>query len=800
MPLTPALSAQRLAEFLAALSAVPDGRPLERVAAERAARALAAEVAAVMAADGTVTASVGFPLGRVPGAILAEVAAGTRDEVPVPGAGVCRAVSVPIGGGAPGHLLVARSAGGFTMPGWAILDNDGGPNESIVDDGFTVDEVSLIRGMARVLELTLHARLTLAAERRQAEENSRLLRTLQVRQRLLEQISEVQRAITRRAPLPRILDTITAAARDLLDDDVAGLRIRDPDDPGVLLLMASTGLPDQLVQRVWELPLETGGPVVEAYLRGDLVVSSDPARLTSLNNDHVRAVMAAPVHENSTVVGCLVVGSYQEDRRYTAGDRNLLAMFAEQVSLALTDARTREAIVAAYHDSLTGLASRALFLDRLAHRLAEVRDGRQGAARPTHPPVPRPREPEEGRPAGHPAVLFVDLDRFKTVNDSLGHSAGDLLLVGVAERLRGCLGAQDTAARVGGDEFTIMLSDVTGPEQAKGVADRILDSLRAAFPIHGGEVFIDASIGVAVGTDPGQDAEGLVRDADVAMYHAKQRRTRCELFQPAMHTTFVRRLGVEANLRRALEHGEFVLRYQPIVALDGGEVVGLEALLRWQHPQRGLLEPAEFVPIAEDAGLIVPIDRWVLGEACRRAASWNARRPVERPLTITANLSARGLQQPDLPGVVAGALRDSGLGPECLVLEITESLLLNDTDTTMHRLGALKAQRVRIAIDDFGTGYSSLAYLRRFPMDIVKVAKSFVDDIAVDPVASAVARAIVQLGQLLNLTTIAEGIEGAEQLDLLRESGCELGQGYYFAKPLDPDEVETLLFRPVPLA
>jgi diguanylate cyclase (GGDEF)-like protein len=727
---------------------------------------------------------VGFPLGRVPGHTLAEVAAGTRDEVPVPGAGRCRAVAVPIGGESPGHLLVARSAGGSIMPGWSILD-ESTMDESIVDGGFTVDEVSLVRGMARVLELTQHARLTLRAERRQAEENTRLVRSLQVRQRLLEQISQVQRAISRRAPLSRILDTITAGARELLGDDVAGLRIRDPDDPGMLLLMSQTGVPDQLAKRIWRLPLAAGGPAAEAIERDELVVCDNPAELAPIN-DRLRTAMAAPVHENDAVVGGLVVGSYQMGRRYHAGDRELLRLFAEQVSLAVADAKTREAIAAAYHDSLTGLASRALFLDRLEHRLAAARAG--GVARTAG-----------GAGDGRPAVLFVDLDRFKTVNDSLGHAAGDLLLVGVAERLRGCLGPDDTAARVGGDEFTVLLDAVCGADEARAVAARILDSLRAAFPINGGEVFIDASIGVAFDTDPAQDAEALVRDADVAMYHAKQRRTRCELFQPGMHDTFVRRLGVEANLRRALERREFALRYQPIVALDGSAVIGLEALLRWRHPQRGLLEPAEFVPIAEDAGLIVPIDRWVLGEACRRAAGWNARRPPDRPLTVTVNLSARGLQQPDLPAVVAGALDSSGLAPECLVLELTESLLLHDSEATVHRLAALRAQGVRVAIDDFGTGYSSLAYLRRFPMDIIKVAKSFVDDIAVDQQASAVARVIVQLGRLLRLTTIAEGIEDSEQLDWLREFGCELGQGYYFAKPLDPDEVEALLFRPVPL-
>src|SRR5690242_9970536 len=371
MPPTPALTAQRLAEFLAALSGVPDGRSLARVAAERAARALAAEVAAVLAADGTVTASVGFPLGRVPATRLAEVADGTRDEVPVPGAGMCAAVSVPIGGESPGHLLVARSSGGSMMPGWSILD-ESTMDASIVDGRFTVDELSLVRGMARVLELTQHTRLTLQAERRQAEENSRLLRSLQVRQRLLEQIAEVQRAITKRAPLPRILDTITAGARDLLGDDVAGLRFRDPDDPGMLLLVSSTGIPEENAKRLWRLPIESGGPAASAIERDELVVCDNPAELDPFGS-RLQVAMAAPVHENGIVVGSLVVGSYQLGRRYHAGDRNLLALFAEQVSLAVTDAKTREEIVAAYHDSLTGLASRALFLDRLEHRLAEAR-------------------------------------------------------------------------------------------------------------------------------------------------------------------------------------------------------------------------------------------------------------------------------------------------------------------------------------------------------------------------------------------------------------------------------------------
>ncbi len=415
LPTTTALCTQQLAEFLAVVSAVPDPLSAVQMTTERAAKALEAEVAAIVGADGTVVDLVGFRTDAVPGAELAEVAAGERSVLDVPGAGRCHTAVAQVGGRVRGHLVVARSG----------------------DDAFSGDEVGLLRGMARVLELTVD---TLA-------EMERLLASLQDRHRLLEQLSEVQRAITRRAPLQQILDAITDGAQELLGDDVAVLRMLDPDDPEILLLASCTGFPNDVIRRLWRLPLAEAGVTGQATLRNELVVmprypdapdepgeESMPAR--------IRAGMAAPVHDKNVVVGALAVGSYRPDRGYTARDQQILQVFAEQVSLAVTDAKTREAMQQAFHDSLTGLASRALFMDRLDQALVSSARGRLRLA-----------------------TLFVDLDGFKTINDSLGHTAGDAVLVGVAGRLRSCLRPEDTAARLGGDEFAVVLQDV-GWDQA----------------------------------------------------------------------------------------------------------------------------------------------------------------------------------------------------------------------------------------------------------------------------------------------------------------------------------------------
>ncbi len=434
----------------------------------------------------------------------------------------------------------------------------------------------------------------------------------------------------------------------------------------------------------------------------------------------------------------------------------------------------------AFHDPLTNLANRALFRDRVEHALARTN-----------------REPHTV------AVLFLDLDNFKTINDSFGHAAGDRLLVLAAERLQQCLRASDTAARLGGDEFAILIEDAPNSDTVTQVAERIAAALQRPFVMGEGEMFINVSIGIA-NTEGTESAEELLRNADVAMYTAKSRgKGLYAIFEQSMHVAVLERLELEADLRRAVERQELSVHYQSIVDLNSGRITGVEALLRWSHPRRGFVPPSVFIPIAEESGLIVPIGRWVLHRACWQARQWQLQYAGEPPLSVTVNMSARQVQQPGLVTEVADALRDSGLPPDNLVVELTESVLMANTEQTLDRLQDLRMMGVQIAIDDFGTGYSSLSYLQRFPIDVLKIAKAFVDRIGPASDDAALARVIIALGRTLRLRTVAEGIENGQQLAILRQLGCELGQGYFFAKPLPRDEateyLRTSMARVVPL-
>jgi diguanylate cyclase (GGDEF)-like protein len=423
----------------------------------------------------------------------------------------------------------------------------------------------------------------------------------------------------------------------------------------------------------------------------------------------------------------------------------------------------------ALKDSLTRLPNRTLFQDRLGHALARVQ--RSGASI---------------------AVLFVDLDGFKAVNDGLGHAAGDQLLRGVAERLRGSVRPADTVARLGGDEFAVLIEDIAGEAEAVAVAERLLESIGVPFDLRNKEVTVSASIGVALNASQAT-VEVMLRDADVAMYRVKDSgRAGYEVFDPGMHDTIVARLELERDMRRAVDERQFVVHYQPLVALADGRLVGVEALVRWQHPTRGLLAPADFLDLAEETGAIVPLGAWVLQEACRQAVQWAEARPEQR-LTMSVNLSPRQLSDPGIVAVVAAALSESNLPPGDLVLELTEGLLVSDGPAVVDRLFALKALGLRLAIDDFGTGYSSLSYLRRLPFDILKIDKLFVDGVAGGPEASAFAQAIIRLAHSLRLETVAEGVEHDDQSQHLRQLGCELAQGYHFARPLSAEDITTML-------
>ena len=422
----------------------------------------------------------------------------------------------------------------------------------------------------------------------------------------------------------------------------------------------------------------------------------------------------------------------------------------------------------AHHDALTGLPNRTLFADRVAQAIARAH-----------------------RREGKIAVLFLDLDRFKNVNDSLGHAIGDLLLTAVAERLTNCLREEDTAARLGGDEFIISLPDVADAGEAARVAGRILAELAKPFTIADHQLHADGSIGIALYPADGDTAETLMRNADTAMYHAKESgRANYQFFSAQMTERVSRRLSTETDLRRALEHGEFALHYQPLIDLVTSRVSGAEALLRWPQNEHRLMSPAEFIPIAEDTGLIIPLGEWVLLEACSQAQAWQARYPG---LRIAVNLSARQFRQKDLIGMIERVLGETGLAPTLLELELTESMLMHHAEETVGILTRLDEMGVRLAIDDFGTGYSSLSYLKRFPIHSLKVDRSFVRDISTDPDDAAIVTAIVAMARSLNLDVTAEGVETEEQATFLRSLACHQAQGYYFGRPMSAQEFAARL-------
>jgi diguanylate cyclase (GGDEF)-like protein len=434
------------------------------------------------------------------------------------------------------------------------------------------------------------------------------------------------------------------------------------------------------------------------------------------------------------------------------------------------DSREADLTRRALHDSLTGLPNRTLFLDRLAH--AVTRSER------TLDPV---------------TVLVLDLDNFNRFNDSLGHAAGDRLLTSVAERLRDTIRPADTIARLGGDEFAVLLED-TGVTDGTRIARRLGEALDSPFVAGGRDVFARASVGVACGVGGVQTADELLTNADLAMYLAKrQGKARYAVFEAAMHEAAIERLELETDLRRALVRGEFFLLYQPVVRLGDGSLVGMEALIRWQRAGGEVVSPDQFIPAAEETGLIRPIGHWVLQEACRQVAAWQAEHNPTPGLRLSVNFSARQLEDPEIVKDVERVLVAAGLEPGCLVIEITESVLVSEPDVAVQRLGDLRHLGVRLAIDDFGTGYSSLSYLRRFPVDVLKIDRSFVSALGGDPEDAALAHAIVKLGHTLHLRVVAEGIETAAQLAELRALDCEYGQGYLFGRPLTVEAMSVVL-------
>jgi diguanylate cyclase (GGDEF)-like protein len=579
----------------------------------------------------------------------------------------------------------------------------------------------------------------------------------------VEAVLAVQTLVSHRAPPTRIYQAVVDGALRMLHGDGGSLRFVDRHDPTWMVAVAWHGAAG-LGER-WRHRAPTTEGVSGRVISTGKLVTLDDQRAgqtgSQLAPADTRAIVGVPLHEHGLVIGSLVVSSSIEGRHWTEHDCDLLLAYSEKVGVAVTVARAHEAMRQALTDPLTGLGNRALLLDRLEHELVRADRG--------------------GQPV---TMLFMDLDRFKLVNDSLGHLVGDRLLKAVAERLVHCVRDADTCARLGGDEFAVLLA---GGGDPVAVAERIIDALQRRFQIGEHDVSISVSVGIASGRE---QAETLLRNADVAMYQAKRAGAgRYTHFEPGMHATLVSRLELVTDLRRATERGQFEMHYQPMFDLRSGKIAALEGLVRWRHPTRGLVEPVEFIPVAEETEMILDIGRWVLEHGCSQLAAWRR----ETPLALSLNVSTRELQQPGYAATVQDAI-GGAFPPSALILEITERVPLEDAPGVLATLHALKELGVRVALDDFGTGYSTLLNLTRLPVDLLKIAKPFLDAVDRDVRNPAgLLAGIIGLGQHLGVMTVAEGIERPEQRDVLIQSGCDFGQGYLLGRPLDAGAAAQLI-------
>jgi diguanylate cyclase (GGDEF)-like protein len=576
----------------------------------------------------------------------------------------------------------------------------------------------------------------------------------------------------------RLLDAIVGRATALLGTPHGYIYLLDPDDDDTLVVRVGTGVFDGFLGRRMAITEGIAGRIVTS---GRALAVDDydawEGRSPSLPYGVFGSVVGVPLTSGGNVVGVLGLGSGHSARRWGSRDIDALTSFGKLASIALDNARLIDvAQRGALHDPTTGLPNRELLTDRIAHALAG-------------------QSPDDTESI---AVVLLGLDRFNVINESLGHAIGDRLLVAVGQRLVHGLRPGDTVARVGGDEFGIIFDPVADAAEARSIADRIVAELSAPFPLNGREWFVSASMGIALAQHGATTPDELLREAEIAMVRAKSDATqRHALFEPSMSAQTLERLELESDLRSALERHELRVHYQPIVKLADAEVVGFEALVRWQHPTRGLVAPLAFIPLAEETGLIVPLGKWVLETACRQAAKWHRSRTdaLARPLFVSVNLSARQFIQADLVEDVAAILAETGLDAGALELEITESVLMDQSDAGVRTLRRLRALGVRLVLDDFGTGYSSLSYLKHLPLDTIKIDRSFVAGI--DETADrSIVEAVVALAHGLGIGVVAEGIETQRQVERLLELGCELGQGYLFSHPVPAARTARLLRAP----
>jgi diguanylate cyclase (GGDEF)-like protein/PAS domain S-box-containing protein len=588
-------------------------------------------------------------------------------------------------------------------------------------------------------------------------------------------VAELGRFALEEQDLEAMMDRVARTVADTLELEICAVYEVTPRG-SALRLVAGVGWPEGQVRRAL---LPSGPETQVGYTLSEQlpVVTTDieaeerfafPAPLSASG---AAAGITVAIHARGEVWG--VLGAHSRSaRRFAPDEADFLGAVSNVVSSAvdrnLVEAEVRHR---ALHDPLTGLPNRALALDRLEGALARRR--------------------RDGRAVG---VLLADLDQFKLVNDSLGHAAGDELLVTLAPRLNDAVRPSDTVARLGGDEFLVVCEQLDGAHEAIRVAERVAQAINQPIVLAEGEHFVTASIGIAAAESAGVLPEDLLRDADAAMYRAKERgRGRYELFDDHLRKRVLLRMRTENELRRGMEKGELRVVYQPVVELDGGNVTAVEALVRWQHPKRGLLDPVDFIPVAEDAGLIGALGDWVLAAACRDGAGWQRRFQRAEPVLVCVNASARQLANAAFPARVAEAMSRHGLAPGSLALEITESVLMEEAHAPVTVLASLREYGLRLMLDDFGTGYSSLAYLKRFPLDVLKIDRSFVAGLGRDEEDSAIVAAIVQMARTLGLTVVAEGVERPEQLERLRELDCDRVQGRLIAEPMPAADVERLM-------
>ncbi len=624
-------------------------------------------------------------------------------------------------------------------------------------------------------------------------EKHEILEFLYAANRILTQNPDLEQAIVALLEQARAMfRTETAEAVMAPPNSAPLLRIR-VDNSGEPKVMEAVS--DPAVLTMWERIANQTVPIVigahRARSRFGLTRRPVGGGTTAEDEEYLAAqglrnAMVAPLRGETRAIGMLMLGDrLGESAVFQSQDKRLLEALASHVSVALENGRLEQSLTQlreleqkltqlAFHDPLTGLANRTRFADRVVESLNAAK--------------------VEDRTC---AILFIDLDDFKTVNDTLGHEAGDQLLQVVAERITGCLRPSDQPARLGGDEFAIIIEDALTSHAAERVAARITDALRLPITVNGCELYTRASIGIATSQDV-HSADEMLRNADLAMYMAKaDGKGRYRWFRSSMRAEVVQRHQLKSDLERAADRGEFQVHYQPIVDLHSGRPVAAEALVRWVHPDRGLIFPKSFISAAEQSGLINDIGRFVMRNACARVAQWNeiTASAGQRPFAVSVNLSPAQFSQPDLVAQVENAVDEARIDPANLILEVTEGLMLQGSERTTRTLSRLSRFGVRLAMDDFGTGYASLSSLRELPMDMIKIAKTFTDDISGNEEKSPFVRAMIELGEALGLVTLAEGIETAQQARELERLGCQLGQGYHFARPVPASGIDILLQR-----